>query len=315
MKIDRFKIKMIVLLSFLFVFKISFSVVIMENVEVESVQVFLSDCIITIDDEEFNKASKIVITKLPNPGDFIELSGERIASKLRTVSKDKFKIPAKVKLRRRFSISTREEIQDIIKGKLEEYYSGKNKPDYDYTLNVGRKLRTPVGDVEYRLDSTKLEKERYGKFQVYLELFVENELAQRIPFIIEIKKIVSQYYLIKDVVKGEEFKESHLKKETREVYFDLKDEKFVIENAIGNVYQTDFKAGHKILNEDVGLRVTINKGKMVKLQLNFKGIVITDLAEALEDGKVGDIISLKNVRSGKKIMGKVLEDGTIEVEY
>lgn len=57
----------------------------------------------------------------------------------------------------------------------------------------------------------------------------------------------------------------------------------------------------------------IVKGQIVKAYSNIGGISVSILAQALENGYVGNVIRVKNLDNGSIINGTVEEDGTIKV--
>lgn len=73
------------------------------------------------------------------------------------------------------------------------------------------------------------------------------------------------------------------------------------------------KADKPITVRDVREEVVIKKGQSVTVVYMHKGLQITSSAEALEDGAKEQIIKLLNTKSGKEIMGKVLDKKTVKI--
>lgn len=57
----------------------------------------------------------------------------------------------------------------------------------------------------------------------------------------------------------------------------------------------------------------IVKGQITKAYSNIGGISVSVIAQALENGYVGNVIRIKNLDSGSIISGIVKEDGTVKV--
>ena len=55
------------------------------------------------------------------------------------------------------------------------------------------------------------------------------------------------------------------------------------------------------------------KGDKVTILASFKGMTIKTQGEALEDGRVGDNIAIRNIKSGKMIQAQVTNALQVEV--
>jgi flagella basal body P-ring formation protein FlgA len=57
--------------------------------------------------------------------------------------------------------------------------------------------------------------------------------------------------------------------------------------------------------------MAVRRGEPVKMIANNDGIEASASGEALADGQPGDVIRVRNTRSGKVIEAKVLEPGVV----
>ena len=57
----------------------------------------------------------------------------------------------------------------------------------------------------------------------------------------------------------------------------------------------------------------VNRWQEVKIRANVGGVVVTTTGKALENGRKGDIINVKNTSSSKKVEGKVVAPNQVEV--
>lgn len=82
---------------------------------------------------------------------------------------------------------------------------------------------------------------------------------------------------------------------------------------IGKVARRTLVAGKPIPPTYVRNREVIEKGKPVTVIFSNGGLIISSLAIPLQAGVAGDVLSLRNVDSGRVIKGIVEADGTIRV--
>lgn len=94
----------------------------------------------------------------------------------------------------------------------------------------------------------------------------------------------------------------------------LRDDNVVdIDELVGKQAVRQIKADRPIMAKDIQDEVLITKGQLVTAVYSYKGLQITSRMEALEDGAKGQEIKLLNAKSKKEIVGKVLDDKTVEI--
>lgn len=81
-------------------------------------------------------------------------------------------------------------------------------------------------------------------------------------------------------------------------------------NLIGSRSKRNVRAGQTI---NYNYICTICKGDKITILASFKGMTIKTQGEALEDGRIGDNISIRNVKSKKKIQARVLNTELVKV--
>lgn len=79
---------------------------------------------------------------------------------------------------------------------------------------------------------------------------------------------------------------------------------------IGGRSKRNVRAGQSI---NYNYICNVCKGDKVTIVASFKGMTIKTQGEALEDGRVGDNISIKNIKSGKKIQAQVTNGQQVKV--
>ena len=95
----------------------------------------------------------------------------------------------------------------------------------------------------------------------------------------------------------------------RSRYFDSVDE------VVGRVLEADVAAGEALTTNRTELPVVVKKGDMVKLvsRVAGKNISVETTAVVIVNGKVGEMIKVKNVASGEELMARVVDAKTVEV--
>lgn len=85
------------------------------------------------------------------------------------------------------------------------------------------------------------------------------------------------------------------------------------EALVGKVARRTLVAGKPIPPTYIRDREVVQKGKPVTVIFSDGGLTISSLAIPLQAGVVGDVLSLRNVDTGRMIKGIVEADGTIRV--
>src|SRR5579875_1781509 len=85
--------------------------------------------------------------------------------------------------------------------------------------------------------------------------------------------------------------------------------------AEGRVLEVGLLAGAPILKSFLKTPFVVHRGEKVLLTLTDRTMVIRDTAVALDNGRVGDSIAVRNPESGKIVHATVAEDGTVAVRF
>jgi flagella basal body P-ring formation protein FlgA len=85
--------------------------------------------------------------------------------------------------------------------------------------------------------------------------------------------------------------------------------------AAGKVLRVGLVAGAPILPSQLDLPIAVHRGQKVVLTLTAPQMTIRATALALEDGRVGDSISVENADSQKTLRATVARDGGVEINF
>ena len=83
----------------------------------------------------------------------------------------------------------------------------------------------------------------------------------------------------------------------------------------GKILRVGLVAGAPILSPLLDLPIAVHRGQNVMLTLNDAEMTIKTTATALEDGRVGDSISVQNPASQKTLRATVARDGGVEINF
>jgi flagella basal body P-ring formation protein FlgA len=85
--------------------------------------------------------------------------------------------------------------------------------------------------------------------------------------------------------------------------------------AEGKILRTGLMAGAPIMTPQLDLPIAVRRGQKVMLTLTDPEMTIKATATALEDGRVGDSISVENTASQKTLRATVARDGGVEIKF
>lgn len=98
-------------------------------------------------------------------------------------------------------------------------------------------------------------------------------------------------------------------------------------NGKGNEYPSSFEdLTGKILKKDVPANtvltyrmleepVAVQRGKIVNLVAENRKLLVITKGKTIEKGRIGDVIRVKNISSGKEVAGRVAAYNTVEVDF
>jgi flagella basal body P-ring formation protein FlgA len=88
-----------------------------------------------------------------------------------------------------------------------------------------------------------------------------------------------------------------------------------IREVTGKILRTGLIAGAPILSPQLDLPIAVHRGQKVMLTLTDRDMTIKATALALEDGRIGDSISVQNAESQKTLRATVARDGGVEINF
>jgi len=83
---------------------------------------------------------------------------------------------------------------------------------------------------------------------------------------------------------------------------------------VGRVARRTLLAGRPVLQDAVEDPRAVQNGALVQMVYTQPGLMITATGQALQAGRVGDSIRVRNVESGIVVSGLVTAEGTVRVD-
>ena len=159
----------------------------------------------------------------------------------------------------------------------------------------------------------RLNIERVGNYLVQLKVKCKNSfLTRTLNVNLRVDAEVEGYKTIETVERGERLTGK------------VKKENFLLSKVRGNVFNGDVNkvvAKIKLLPNTIVLQrfveipFAIKRGQLVRIVAEKNGIYVETTGRALQNGRIGDTIKVKNIYSRKVIEGKVKDEETVVVAF
>jgi len=88
-----------------------------------------------------------------------------------------------------------------------------------------------------------------------------------------------------------------------------------LHQAEGKILRVGIMAGTPILSPQLDLPISVHRGQRVTLTLADPEMTIKTTATAMDDGRVGDTITVQNTDSQKTLRATVARDGGVEIRF
>lgn len=85
--------------------------------------------------------------------------------------------------------------------------------------------------------------------------------------------------------------------------------------AEGKILRVGLIAGAPILSPLLELPIAVHRGQRVMLTVTDPAMTIKTTATALDDGRIGDMITVENTASQKTLRATVARDGGVEIRF
>lgn len=210
---------------------------------------------------------------------------------------------------------TSQKIAGIARQKLElELHNASETRRHVLTLtNAPGDIRLPAGKLRYEAELPG--KIRYGGVQpVHIRLFIDEKLYRRVICYYRVQVFEKVLVAGMDLPLEKAIAESAVRVEEREVTGGQGRYLAEFKDIAGRVPIRYVHMGQPIEQNMLQNPVVIHAGTPVKLVTNHKGISVSAQGIAMQKGRVGGRIKVRNATSSRILQGKVIDASTVEIE-
>ncbi len=295
---------MIGLLSFLLFTNMIFANEIASYIKIQYENVTLYDIAPNLVNK--SKGEQIILGKIKVPGGKLIIKGDKIKAELTSIGIKNQKVPSSITVERSFVEKNTKLIEEEL---LKVLNSGKTDFDYNISISTRETLRMPLGNLTYSVQEGLIDK--LGRRNMKALVYEGSLLVYEFPFTLSTGKIIKEYTLIRDVEKGEKFDLSQVSVKSELIYEESKLKNININE--DTIYSEKLLAGTKLEDKHIESNSSVKKGDKIAIVVSFGTMKITDKGEALQKGNMGDLIEVKNLRTGKTLKGTVISKDTVEI--
>ena len=180
-------------------------------------------------------------------------------------------------------------------------------------LRAPQPMRLPEGEVTCEVQLPKLI--NYGlSTPVNMLVYVDGKLFRRTVCYYKVLVYEQVLLLTRDLGLEQPFTAADVRSEEREVEASSADYFHSPDEVIGKVPARVLKAGQVLRRNMVQMPVAVEVGAPVDILVDINGIKVKAEGVALQKGRIGAYIRVKNARSGKFLRGKVIDGHTVQIE-
>jgi flagella basal body P-ring formation protein FlgA len=88
-----------------------------------------------------------------------------------------------------------------------------------------------------------------------------------------------------------------------------------LEDVAGKILKRDVPANTVITYQMLEEPVAIQRGEVVNIVVESKNLLVLVKGKTIDKGKVGDTVRVKNISSGKEILGRVTAHNTVAIDF
>lgn len=253
-----------------------------------------------------SKGEQIILGKIKVPGGKLIIKGDKVKAELTSIGIKNQKVPSSITVERSFVEKNTKLIEEEL---LKVLNSGKTDFDYNISISTRDTLRMPLGNLTYSVQEGLIDK--LGRRNMKAIVYEGSLLVYEFPFTLSTGKLIKEYTLIKDVEKGEKFDLNQVTVKSELIYEENKLKNLNISE--DTIYSEKLLAGTKLEDKHIDSNSSVKKGDKITIIVSFGSMKITDKGEALQKGNMGDLIEVKNLRTGKTLKGTVISKDTVEI--
>ncbi|ORU00970.1 Flagellar basal-body P-ring formation protein FlgA [Anaerovibrio sp. JC8] len=179
-------------------------------------------------------------------------------------------------------------------------------------INAPAGLRLPEGRVTYR--ATLPNGVRLSKgTQVNVDVLLDGSKYVTMRCMMRVRVFDQMVTASKQLIQGNVITAQDLRIDEREYKGENWKYFTDMSQVIGKVASRGISQGEIITSRNIQNPVIIHSGDLIDLSAVINGIRVTTQGRAMENGREGDYINVKNMTSGKVVRGKVIDKNNVEI--
>lgn len=288
--------------------------------EVDGPDVLLGD-VADIVAEDSSIAAQLRTVKIANaaaPGDDLILTPQLVSVRLAGANLKywdfAWEFPEKVRVITRSQTASGENLVALVTQYIEARLDRSN-PKRSYQIlaqRVPRDCLLPMGKVRYEVElpygirynaPTNAGVHVYVNEVFYLKIPMRMQVAMVEPVVVAVRSLAKGEVILPDDVHLQELETSRL----AAGYLTS------LDDAIGMVARRKIPMGTPLANSLLDKEILIQRSDVVNIVVDVNGVEISVEGQALQDGREGQAIRVKNSVSGRILTGKVVDETTVRV--
>ncbi len=294
----------------------STTITLKDKVIVDSENVYLGD-IAFLNGELRGSLSRVRIVTSPIPGKEREIEKKYIVLRLRQLGYSDNEVvisgPEKIVVRRAYQEISTQLIEKLVRERIKDIIP-KWAKRYEASLNIpGFSKFAPIGDIDVFVDIPTFNKIKGRIISFPVIINIDGRKWKKLYITVNLILYADVPIAITSIKRGEKISKGDYKIEERRI--ERASFPYISPNKIsGYVALRNIYPGNIIDLTYISRPYEVKRGEIVDVILKRGVITIMLKAQALENGNHGDIIQLKNLKSGKKFTGIVKDFGLVIVK-
>jgi len=267
---------------------------------------------------QWEMIASISLGRSPLPGETRVLDRDYILMKLRQAGVGDadgfFDIPQKITVKRTFFEVTPGYLEDLVMPYLLPMLPWDKSNVRVKSIRIDRKVLLPKGEVEAQFDLPR-KRSLGGTISVGIIFRVDAAFEKRASAVIHLEVAGEAVVAARPVRRNQLI----TREDVAVVDVNLLDLPYGCitdpDEAIGRRAIRMIRANAPFRIGDIEIPESVKKGELVTILAQSAAISLRSLATARESGRIGDVIKVANVDSGKEISARVVDNGIVAVEF
>lgn len=184
-----------------------------------------------------------------------------------------------------------------------------------YELKLMREppaIRCPAGEITSEVSISR--KFRYGAtLPIMINTYLDGKFYRRITCYYRVNVYENVLVATHDLALEQPITAADVRREERAI--DDRGAKYLTDpaEAVGRVPARAIRAGTCLTERMIQNPVVMEVGAPITLVANYNGVQVKTEGVAMQRGRIGKIIKVRNARSAKVLRGKIIDESTVEI--